>query len=179
MQTGLVWLLAAVAALPGEQAMAADDAPFDIEVAIAAFRAGEAEAPMVFDNGDVSRCNGRWVVHADAVDEGAFPAEARARFPHEFRLPYAITAMEFFSTDQPEVDTMFDAQVEAKRLLRPALAGDKEATRHYFDDLGRCSLLAETVRDTSDLPRENAEEGVVESSEKPREGDDFDAPAGD
>ena len=149
MRASLALLLAAMAALSGAGAMAAGDAPFDIETAIAAFRAGEAEAPMEFDNGDISRCNGRWLIQADAVDDGAFPAEARARLLHEFRLPYAMTAMEFFSTDHPEMDTMSNAQNEAERLLRLALAGDKEATRHYFDDLGRCSLLAETVHDTA------------------------------
>tara|TARA_A100001391_G_scaffold83275_2_gene54496 strand:+ start:4766 stop:5158 length:393 start_codon:yes stop_codon:yes gene_type:complete len=130
--------------------MAAGAVPFDIETAIAAFRAGEAKAPTTYDIGYLSRCNGRWVIHADAVDDGAFPADAEARFPDEFRLPYAITAMDYFNADPPEIESMFDAQNKAERLLRLALAGEEEATRHYFEALGRCSLLAQTVGASAD-----------------------------
>ncbi|WP_173203555.1 hypothetical protein [Sphingopyxis sp. BSNA05] len=61
------------------------------------FSAGEAVAPMVFDRKDASRCAGLWMLHGDAVDDGAFSMEVHRAFPEELRLPYAINAVQFLA----------------------------------------------------------------------------------
>lgn len=156
MLTGTGLWIAALAALSGDAGTAPDGAAFDPQIAAAAFVAGEAEAPMVYNVRDVSRCNGRWMLHADAVDDGAFPGAAMDAFPEALRLPYALQAVEFFRTTQLDHPAYRDAADAAERQLQLALAGDSAASRSYFEALGQCSMQPEEVReypaDAADAP---------------------------
>lgn len=154
MLTGTGLLIAALVALSGEDATAEESAAFDPQIAAAAFVKGEAEAPMVYTDRDVSRCSGRWIFHADAVDEGRFPSAAAAAFPEELRLPYAVYAVEFFRTTDMDRPAYRDPVDTVERELQRALAGDEGASRRYFEALGRCSLQVEEVRDDSVGPVE-------------------------
>ncbi|WP_394700003.1 hypothetical protein [uncultured Parasphingorhabdus sp.] len=111
------------------------------------FSAGEAVAPMVFDRKDASRCAGLWMLHGDAVDDGAFSLEAHRVFPEELRLPYAVYAARFFGEDGLNEVAYREAADRAESQLRKLLAGDRKAFRRYFDALGRCSTKAEAVGD--------------------------------
>lgn len=112
-----------------------------------AFAAGEADAPMEYNLKDASRCVGMWMLHGDAVDDGAFPSEAHDAFPEELRLPYAMSAAEFFRLDEINQVAYRKAANHAELQLRSALAGDREAFRLYFEALGRCSTQPEAVSD--------------------------------
>jgi len=114
-----------------------------------AFAAGELVAPMVFNRKDASRCAGLWMLHGDAVDDGAFSLEAHRAFPEELRLPFAMNAFEFFGEDGINEVAYRQAADLAELQLRSALAGDSEAFRRYFEALGRCSTQPETVGDVA------------------------------
>ncbi|MEH6790556.1 hypothetical protein [Parasphingorhabdus sp.] len=147
MLTGTNFWIAALTALSPAAATAQNAAAFDPQIAAAAFVEGEAEAPMVYNVREVSRCNGRWMLHADAVDDGAFPGAAMDAFPEALRLPYAMQAVEFFRTTQLDHPAYRDAADAAERQLQLALAGDSDASRTYFEALGQCSMQPEEVRD--------------------------------
>lgn len=102
---------------------------------------------MVFNRKDASRCTGIWMLHGDAVDDGAFPSETRGAFPEALRLPYAINAVRFFGEDGLNELAYREAADLAESQLRQALAGDREAFRLYFEALGRCSTKPEAVGD--------------------------------
>lgn len=114
-----------------------------------AFTAGEGVAPMVFNRKDASRCTGLWMLHGDAVDDGAFPLEVHDAFPEELRLPYAMNAAQFFGEDGINEVAYREAADLAELQLRSALAGDGEAFRLYFEALGRCSTQPEAVGDAA------------------------------
>ncbi|MFK7841414.1 MAG: hypothetical protein AB8B54_04035 [Sphingorhabdus sp.] len=126
---------------------AAQTAEVNWNLAGRAFAAGEVDAPMVYNWKDASRCVSLWMLHGDAVDDGAFPSTAHDGFPEELRLPYAINAAEFFRVDQPHQVTDYQAADDAEIQLRSALAGDREAFQLYFEALGKCSTKPETVGD--------------------------------
>ena len=112
-----------------------------------AFVAREVVAPMVFNRKDASRCAGLWMLHGDAVDDGAFSLEVHRAFPQELRLPYAINAVRFFGEDGLNELAYREAADLAESQLRSALAGGREASRLYFEALGRCSTKPEAVGD--------------------------------
>lgn len=126
---------------------AAQTASVNWNLADGAFTAGEGVAPMVFNRRDASRCAGLWMLHGDAVDDGAFPLEVHRAFPEELRLPYAINAVQFFGEDGINEVAYRQAADLAELQLRSALAGDREAFRLYFEALGRCSTKPEAVGD--------------------------------
>lgn len=141
--------LAALGALAGCTTAAAtsDPASVDWTMAPAHFVTGEAFSPSVYDRKDASRCVGRWRLHADAIDDGAFSPEQQSAMTKLLNLPRAISAAEFFTIDTMVSALVREASDEAEILLRQALAGDGEAFRLYFEALGRCSTMPETVRD--------------------------------
>lgn len=126
---------------------AAQTAEVNWNLAGPAFTAGEVVAPMVFNRKDASRCSGMWMLHGDAVDDGAFPSGVHDAFPKELRLPYAINAAEFFREDGINQVAYRQAADLAESQLRSALAGDREAFRRYFEALGQCSTQPEAVSD--------------------------------
>lgn len=128
---------------------AAQTAEVNWNLAGHAFTAGEVVAPMVFNRKDASRCTGMWMLHGDAVDDGAFPSEAHDAFPEELRLPYAMSAAEFFGEDGINEVAYRQGADLAELQLRSALAGDREAFRLYFEALGKCSTKPETVGDAT------------------------------
>ncbi|MEH6661967.1 MAG: hypothetical protein V7679_09995 [Parasphingorhabdus sp.] len=135
---------------------AAQTADVNWSLAGRTFAAGEGVAPMVFNRKDASRCAGLWMLHGNAVDDGAFPSAAQHAFPEELRLPYAMNAAEFFGEDGINEVAYRQAADLAELQLRSALAGDREAFRLYFEALGRCSTKPEAVgdeaRDAIDAP---------------------------
>ncbi len=141
--------LAGLGALAGctTTATASDPASVDWTVAPVHFAAGEASSPSVYDRKDASRCVGRWRLHADAIDDGAFPAEAHDALPDLLDLRSAIGGAEFFTIDVMVPFLVREASDEAELLLQKALKGDAPAFREYFEALGRCSTKPETVRD--------------------------------
>ncbi|WP_417593742.1 hypothetical protein [Parasphingorhabdus sp.] len=135
------------AALSGGAVTAGEHAELDWETAIAAFAVGEQQSPMVFNMKDAARCRGRWMLHADAVDDGAFPEAAIDAMIDQLRLPAAVNAIDFFLTEDRDHPAARDAASEAERLLTRTLAGDPAAARTYFENLGLCSTLPEAVQD--------------------------------
>lgn len=125
-------------------------AALDWERAIAAYVIGERNSPMVFTMKDSARCAGRWKLHAEAIDDYAFPDAAMRAFPYELRLPAATFAGDFFLMDEPDIFAARRAADEAGRLLNGALSDDATAAYAYFENLGLCSTLTETVRDEAD-----------------------------
>ena len=123
---------------------------FGWEQAEAHFRAGEARATNVYTRKEASVCVGRWRLHADAVDDGAFPRAAMEAFPADLRLGNAIASAEFFRLDVLAHGLMREASDEAERQLRRALGGDTEAFQTYFEALGECSVTAEPAVVESD-----------------------------
>ncbi|MEP1421980.1 MAG: RidA family protein [Erythrobacter sp.] len=111
------------------------------------FRAGEARSTNVFTRKEASKCVGRWRLHADAVDDGAFPTAALEALPEPLRLNSAIAAAEFFRLDTMAEGLMRDAADEAEGRLRRALDGEVQAFQTYFEALGLCWSEPETVRD--------------------------------
>ncbi|UAB77781.1 hypothetical protein INR77_13515 [Erythrobacter sp. SCSIO 43205] len=111
------------------------------------FLAGAARKTGVYTRKEASRCVGRWRLHADAVDDGAFPRAAMNAFPADLRLGNAIASAEFFRLDVMAHGLVRDASNEAEMRLRAALDGDTEALRAYFEALGECSVTAESVSD--------------------------------
>lgn len=111
------------------------------------FLAGEARATNVYTNEEASVCVGRWRLHADALDDGAFPAKAMAAFPYDLRLNGAIGGAEFFRLDTMAGGLIRDASDEAEGLLRKALDGDPQAFQTYFEALGLCSTKPESASD--------------------------------
>ncbi len=140
-------LLAAATTLPHHPAMADGPPVIDWQAAIAGFSEGEQRVAMVFTKKDAARCTGRWKLHADAVDEYAFPDTAEAVFIDQLRLPGAMQAIGFFQTEDPDHPAARLAAQEAERLLTLALGGDAAAARTYFENLGLCSTLPETLKD--------------------------------
>ncbi len=114
---------------------------------------------MVFTRKDASRCVGRWRLHADAVDDGAFPLSAHDAFPYELRLNGAIGAADFFKMDVSVPALIREASDEAEQLLRSALGGNRQAFRQYFEALGECSTKPGAVRDTGRNATDEAAEG--------------------
>lgn len=126
---------------------AAQTANVNWSLAGGAFTAGEGVAPMVFNRKDASRCAGLWMLHGNAVDDGAFSMGVRRAFPEELRLPYAINAVQFFGEDGLNEVAYREAADLAESQLRKVLAGDRKAFRRYFEALGRCSTKPEAVGD--------------------------------
>lgn len=114
------------------------------------FAKGEANSPMVYNRKDSSRCVGRWRLHADAVDDGAFPIQAHQAWNWHLGLHGSIGGAEFFTTDEMIPSLVQAAADEAEIMLRKALAGDAEAFRLYFEALGHCSTKAEEVREDNE-----------------------------
>ena len=121
--------------------------PIDWSTAADAFAAGQERADMVYTRTTAAQCVGRWMLHGDAVDDGAFPMAAMEAFPPELRLPFAIESVEFFTMEVKDERARRKAGNEAERLLRKALKGNGDAFRRYFMELGSCSSKAEEVRD--------------------------------
>jgi len=154
-------LTAMIAILAGAAGCSTIPAPMPVVWSYAPthFAVGEAQSPMVYDRKDASRCVGRWRLHADAIDDGAFPAEAQDALPDLLDLRSAIGGAEFFTIDLMVPYLVREASDEAEDLLRKALKGDAQAFREYFEALGRCSSRAETVRDDGVGAVEEAAEG--------------------
>ena len=114
------------------------------------FRSGEARATNVYTRKQASVCVGRWRLHADAVDDGAFSMSAMNTFPAELRLGNAIASAEFFRLEVMQEGLMREASDEAEKQLRKALGGDAQALQTYFEALGECSATAEAASDESD-----------------------------
>ena len=106
-------------------------------------------------------------MHADAVDDGAFPEDVHLAFPADLRLPGAISLADFFYDEHLEEHSYREAGDEAETLLLRALGGDNDALRTYFENLGRCSVEAEEAREdtptAADLPAETPPEEYFES----------------
>ena len=149
MRAGLCCVIYGAAAIAMLAAPAAQAEEVDWNLAANAYAAGEAQADNVFTRKTASVCAGRWMLHADAVDDGAFPVEALYDFPAELRLPHAIQAIDFFRMDPMDKRAYRKAADRAERQLRRVLAGDKEAFVTYFAALGQCSTKREAVRDYS------------------------------
>jgi len=111
------------------------------------FRIGEARSTNVYTVEEASVCVGRWRLHADAVDDGAFPSRALQAFPPALQLQGAIGGAEFFLPDTMAEGVMRDASEEAEGQLRKALNGDTQAFETYFEALGLCSTKPETAKD--------------------------------
>lgn len=145
------------------------------QTAVEGFAQGEANSPSVYDISDASRCRGRWALHADMVDDGAFPALAQSLLPEALRLPNAMREVEFFYIEQRDILAYHSAFDAAERALYLALRGDRTAARRYFEALGTCYSTPETVGDDSigDGPAEDiegpADQHIIASS-------DFDEP---
>lgn len=122
-------------------------AALDWQTAIDGFPEGEQRSPMAFTKKEAARCSGRWMLHADAVDDGAFPKSATDAFIEQLRLPSALNAADFFVTKDRDHPAYRDAADEAERLLALAIAGDAAAAGTYFDNLGLCSTRPETLGD--------------------------------
>ena len=120
------------------------------ERAEAHFRTGEARKTSVYTRKEASACVGRWRLHADAVDDGAFPMSAMNAFGHELRLGNAIASAEFFRLDVMADGLVREASDEAEKQLRKALEGNAQALQTYFEALGECSATAEAASDESD-----------------------------
>ena len=119
-------------------------------------RAGAARKTNVYTRIEASQCVGRWRLHADAVDDGAFPRPAMEAFPPELQLGNAIASAEFFRLDVMKEGVMRDASDEAEARLRKALGGDQQALKVYFETLGLCLVTAEAPRDTAPLGASDA-----------------------
>lgn len=119
-------------------------------IAIEHLRSGAARRTNVYTRKEASQCVGRWRLHADALDDGAFPMTAMEAFPHELRLGNAIASAEFFRLDVMSEGVMRDASDEAEGRLRAALGGDPVALQAYFEALGLCMVTAEAARDEGD-----------------------------
>lgn len=114
------------------------------------FHSGEARSTNVYTDKEAAVCVGRWRLHANALDDGAFPTKALQAFPQALQLQEAIAEAEFFRLDNmaPEASgVMRDASEEAEGRLRKALGGDREAFQTYFEALGLCWAKPEAVRD--------------------------------
>lgn len=130
------------------------------------FHSGEARSTNVYTVEDAAVCVGRWRLHADALDDGAFPTKALQAFPQALQLQEAIAEAEFFRLDNmvPEASgLMRDASDEAEGRLHKALGGDREAFQSYFEALGLCWAKPEAARDhgvgARDAPVQGAAEG--------------------
>ncbi|MEL7198423.1 MAG: RidA family protein [Pseudomonadota bacterium] len=111
------------------------------------FRAGEARSTNVYTREEASVCVGRWRLHADALDDGAFPMKAMEAFPYALRLNGAIGGAQYFRLDTSPMGLMRDASDEAEGLLRKALDGEPQAFQTYFEALGLCSTKPESAGD--------------------------------
>ncbi|MBV7258047.1 hypothetical protein [Erythrobacter crassostreae] len=131
----------------------------DWQSAAAHFAAGEERSPYVFDRKAASRCVGRWRLHADAVDDGAFPPEAYAALTEQLRLRQSINAAEFFTMNVMVPALAREASDEAETLLRKALEGDAQAFQLYFEALGRCSTKPVPVEGRGGNATDEAVEG--------------------
>ncbi len=125
-------------------------------VALEHLRSGAARKTGVYTRKEASQCVGRWRLHADAVDDGAFPMTAMEVFPPELRLGNAIASAEFFRLDVMSEGVMRDASDEAEARLRKALGGDAQAMQAYFEALGECSVTAEAPVDEAPLGASDA-----------------------
>lgn len=171
-------LTAAVASLSVGAAMASEPPVLDWQNAIAGFTEGEQRSPMVFNMKEAARCTGRWKLHADAVDDGAFPEMVIDAFIEQLRYAEAVSAVDFFLTEDPDHPAHRDAANEAERLLTLALAGDAVAARTYFDNLGLCSTLPEMVKDAPGVATDAAATTQKQAEAWPIElsSGDFDEP---
>ncbi|MEH6790764.1 hypothetical protein [Parasphingorhabdus sp.] len=133
---------------------------------------------MVFDMQDAARCIGRWTLHADAVDDEAFPEAATAAFIDQLQFPAAVHAADFFLTEDRPHPAYRDAADEAERLLTLALAGDKAAAYTYFGNLGLCSTQPEAVQDGAGLDKYPTATTPLQAEASPTElpSSDFDEP---
>jgi len=135
----------------------ASSAMLNWDGAIAQFAEAERHSPMVFDITAASLCRARWALHADMVDDGAFPKAATDVFTQQLRLPAAMNGVEFFRIEQRDIVIYERAYGEAQRLLAHALMGDELAANIYFSDLGHCSKAPEVIRDEPDKEPTGAE----------------------
>lgn len=109
----------------------------DWRAAEAAFEHGKTAE---FANADPSRagCAGYWFLHADAVDDGAIPAEAMKLLdPALGKIPALINAQKH-GIEWGNSSTYRAGADKAEQQLRAALGGDDKALRRYFRTLGRC-----------------------------------------
>ncbi|MCK0098382.1 RidA family protein [Qipengyuania sp. S6317L1] len=119
-------------------------------MALEHLRSGAARKTGVYTRKEASQCVGRWRLHADALDDGAFPATAMESFPPELGLGNAIASAEFFRLDVMADGLVREASDEAEKQLRKALQGDAQALQTYFEALGECSATAEAASDECD-----------------------------
>ncbi|MFK7842761.1 MAG: hypothetical protein AB8B54_10895 [Sphingorhabdus sp.] len=152
------WLIAsaAAAALSGGAVTASEPVAVDWPNAISTFAVGEKQSPMVFTIKDAARCRGRWMFHADALDEGTFPNAAMDVFIEELRFTSAMHMADFFLTEDRVHPAHLDAAKEAERLLVLALAGDGLAARTYLENLGQCYIRPDVVRDVPEVATDAA-----------------------
>ncbi|MCP5397015.1 MAG: hypothetical protein H6918_09865 [Sphingomonadaceae bacterium] len=139
--------LAGAALALGLAAPASAAQPIDWREAATAFAAGQERAAMVYTRTSAARCQGRWMLHGDAVDDGAFPMDAMQAFPPELRLPFAMESVEFFTLEVKDDRARRKAADEAEKRLRKAFKGNRDAFRLYFEALGECTAKAEDASD--------------------------------
>lgn len=120
------------------------------DMAVTHFYSGEAMASNVYTKEEAAVCVGRWRLHADAVDDRAFPKPALKAFTRPLEKEEAIAAADLFRLGDMDRAIMQSAGQEAEATLRKALGGDVQAFRQYFEALGECSYRAETVVDSGE-----------------------------
>lgn len=114
------------------------------------YYAGEARATNAYTAKEATQCVGRWRLHADALDDGAFPRPALDALTRPLVLRDAIASADLFRLDDMDRSVLKSASQQAEDRLRKALGGDAQAFRSYFEALGECSYRAETVVDSGD-----------------------------
>ena len=161
-----VRMLAVAAVLGAGAASAAQDpgTGSDWSAAVSHFDVGAETADALYTRRTAAICLGRWRLHADAVDDGAFPPGVPEAWPEELQLYGAIQAAEFFILEVQDPIAKRTAEDEAEDRLNRALAGDAEAFRLYFEALGRCTSAPEEARDYPGDADEMEAEGPAEAA---------------
>lgn len=152
------WLIVSTAAavLSSCAVTAGEPVAVDWPNAISGFAIGEQQSAMVFTMKDAARCRGRWMFHADVLDDGTFPDAAMDVFIEDLRVTSAMNMADFFLLEDPVHLAYRNAAKEADRLLVLALAGDGPAARTYFENLGQCYIRPEVVRDVPEVATDAA-----------------------
>lgn len=90
-------------------------------------------------------------MHADALDDNAFPDAAYEAFIPQLLLPDAMNAVDFFLVDDRDHPAARVAADEAEPVLARALTGDAVAAYTYFENLGLCSTQPEVAKAGPDV----------------------------
>lgn len=168
------FMVGALSSVPCLATPATDLEKADWKSAIDSFYEAERHSPRVYDISDASRCRGRWALHAEMVDDGAFPKVAESVFTEPLRLPGALREVEFFYIEQRDIVAYRSAYDMAERNLALALGGDRLAALSYFTKLGQCYSIPETIKD--DTAADMLASEIKTAAETAMANADFDEP---